>query len=280
MIEFDNDFERPELDEVRAVFDRMDKVAGGGMPVADLREAMAALGVNMTRREVIRAIAEIKDQALNVVQLEDFEHIVSRATAEAVLWDADELTSTQRAPPFPLNRIKRWVDKGDLAKERARPFRRTVFQDSDWKMFRSSYRIIDNLTGFFGKSEVLRGLYLEMAIMLALSTSVWALNTAIASHSIPLLGGLSPFWLPILPYQLSATALALLLVFRTNNSYSRYVTAREQWGGVIDDCVECMRAGIEVLNERRDKEELARRLVTFAHLLKKVTRYAPPHPPS
>ena len=25
--------------------------------------------------------------------------------------DADELTSTQRAPPFPLNRIKRWVDK-------------------------------------------------------------------------------------------------------------------------------------------------------------------------
>jgi Ca2+-binding EF-hand superfamily protein len=44
------------------VFDRMDKVAGGGMPVADLREAMAALGVNMTRREVIRAIAEIKDQ--------------------------------------------------------------------------------------------------------------------------------------------------------------------------------------------------------------------------
>jgi len=40
----------------------MDKVAGGGMPVADLREAMAALGVNMTRREVIRAIAEIKDQ--------------------------------------------------------------------------------------------------------------------------------------------------------------------------------------------------------------------------
>jgi len=36
--------------------------------------------------------------------------------------------------------------------------------------------------------------------------------------------------------------------------------------------------GLEVLKERRDKEELARRLVTFAHLLKKVTRYSPRDP--
>ncbi len=36
------------------------------------------------------------------------------------------------------------------------------------------------------------------------------------------------------PFNLSSFALSLLLVFRTNSSYSRWLDARKIWGGVVN----------------------------------------------
>ena len=36
------------------------------------------------------------------------------------------------------------------------------------------------------------------------------------------------------PFNLSSFALSLLLVFRTNTSYSRWLDARKIWGGVVN----------------------------------------------
>ncbi|BAT95456.1 hypothetical protein VIGAN_08218900, partial [Vigna angularis var. angularis] len=62
---------------------------------------------------------------------------------------------------------------------------------------------------------------------------------AIASYNQALIHHILPDFLPLLhssslPYQLTAPALALLLVFRTEASYARFVEGKKAWTNVIE----------------------------------------------
>mmetsp|Transcript_7724 Transcript_7724/g.19128 ORF Transcript_7724/g.19128 Transcript_7724/m.19128 type:complete len:209 (+) Transcript_7724:341-967(+) len=63
--------------------------------------------------------------------------------------------------------------------------------------------------------------------------------------------------LPALPFTLASPALGLLLVFRTNASYARWVEVRVAWGRVVSHCQNVLRQSSLWLNdidagERRD----------------------------
>ena len=121
----------------------------------------------------------------------------------------------------------------DEYKERSRQYRRTVFTTQDWVEFRSSDRIYKNLSTMF-TSGIIRGLWLEVGTVTSIALAVFAVNWLI-SHG--LVGGDlvsesaaahkgAAISLPTLPFQLSSSALGLLLVFRTNNVFVRWNSAR------------------------------------------------------
>ena len=91
----------------------------------------------------------------------------------------------------------------------------------------------------------MRGLAAPMLYVMGVATAVCAYEAAVQ-------GGLLPAWLPDLelrtkePFTLTSFALSLLLVFRTNASYSRWRDARMAWGLVLNrsrDIVRQVRAG-------------------------------------
>ena len=58
--------------------------------------------------------------------------------------------------------------------------------------------------------------------------------------------------LPALPFTLASPALGLLLVFRTNASYARWVESRVAWGRVVSHCRNVMRQSSLWLNVDRE----------------------------
>jgi len=116
--------------------------------------------------------------------------------------------------------------------EISRKYRRTVFQHSDWVEHRSSNsRIIKNLQGMLF-SGVVRQLRSQVGTVAAAAAFVLAWNLGIFPYLINLWPGLqsfpfiTPITLPSIPFTLSSPALGLLLVFRTNASYARWMEAR------------------------------------------------------
>ena len=113
----------------------------------------------------------------------------------------------------------------------------------DWIEHRSSPRIFKNLSGVF-TSGVVRSLLTEVAVIAGAGIFVVTWNCLF--HGYVDLSGTShpsPFGenlprdlilqLPTLPFTLASPALGLLLVFRTNTSYSRWLEARKAWGNII-----------------------------------------------
>jgi len=124
--------------------------------------------------------------------------------------------------------------------EESRKYRRTVYSHEDWVRHRSDFRITKNLSGML-TSGVLRQLGGEVGLVVAFAAFVAVWNAA-AAASGGAAGGSAVFEnlpelrLPVLPFTLSSPCLALLLVFRTNSSYSRWWEARTKWGSVINHC--------------------------------------------
>lgn len=74
-----------------------------------------------------------------------------------------------------------------------------------------------------------------------------------------------------LPYQLTAPALALLLVFRTEASYSRYEEGRKAWTALIAGTNEFARgvmAGVESEDDAGLKKALLQYIMAFPVALK------------
>ena len=74
-----------------------------------------------------------------------------------------------------------------------------------------------------------------------------------------------------LPYQLTAPALALLLVFRTEASYSRFEEGRKAWTKVIagtNDFARQVIAGVESSSDAQLKKALLQYIMAFPVALK------------
>ena len=82
-----------------------------------------------------------------------------------------------------------------------------------------------------------------------------------------------------LPYQLTAPALALLLVFRTEASYSRYEEGRKAWVGIIAGTDDLARQVICSVDGSGDelviKDLLLRYVAAFPVALKVMIRLYP-----
>lgn len=109
--------------------------------------------------------------------------------------------------------------------ETSRKYRRTVFAHKDWVVHRSSSsRILNNLQSMFG-SGVVRQLRPQVTAVTAVAALVltWNMIVTLNDTNFLLLS------LPTLPFQLSSPPLGLLLVFRTNAAYTRWVSGRDAW---------------------------------------------------
>lgn len=122
------------------------------------------------------------------------------------------------------------VESSNNYKENSRAYRRVVFQDDDWKSFRSTGRLYSNLLSMVTSGTV-RGLAVEISTVFIVSILVYTFNIAILNGwltSFGLAGGSVDelLSLPVLPFQITSPALGLLLVFRTNTVYGQWNTAR------------------------------------------------------
>lgn len=103
--------------------------------------------------------------------------------------------------------------------ETSRKYRRTVFNHEDWIAHRSSSsRILSNLKSMFF-SGIVRQLRPQVTAVMAVASFVLAFNRTL------LLNGMDTILLtlPTLPFTISSSALGLLLVFRTNAAYARWM---------------------------------------------------------
>lgn len=115
--------------------------------------------------------------------------------------------------------------------ESSRKYRRTVFSHKDWLVHRKSGRSFENLKGIFF-SGIVRQLQREVFLVSFVALAVVLWNGVLVPSEAA--GGMLPsVSLPSLPFTLSSPALGLLLVFRTNSSYARWLEARVKWGTIV-----------------------------------------------
>lgn len=187
-----------------------------------------------------------------------------------------------------LSGLDKYFEKTDQYKENSQPYRRNVFGHPEWRKHRSSKRYWKNLTTTFS-SGVIQGLLLEVLTVAAVATGVVGYN-AWVGNELPFLAApeglpLGKAVLPSLPFNLSSSALGLLLVFRTNSAYGRWWEARIQWGFTINRCRDVVRNGLCFFNSkdgyRRTPEMVAMKTrftmlsIAYARALKGQFREGP-----
>ncbi|KAJ0860957.1 putative bestrophin/UPF0187 [Helianthus annuus] len=136
-------------------------------------------------------------------------------------------------PPKPitiLSILRSIPDWADGIKERRMKQPRPLYKHSDWIRHRSSVRHLRHLLSSLN-SRVILSLVPPVIAFTSVAAVVASYNTAVVWHLLPEV-------FPVLrasslPYQLTAPALALLLVFRTEASYSRFEEGRKAWSKVV-----------------------------------------------
>nr|XP_043623419.1 UPF0187 protein At3g61320, chloroplastic [Erigeron canadensis] len=121
-------------------------------------------------------------------------------------------------------------DWADAIKESRMKQTRPLYKHQDWVEHRSSYRHIRHLLSSLSSRVILS--------LVPPVTAFTAVAVVVASYNTAVFWDLLPEFFPTLrasslPYQLTAPALALLLVFRTEASYSRFEEGRKAWTKVI-----------------------------------------------
>ncbi|KAJ0970190.1 hypothetical protein J5N97_023067 [Dioscorea zingiberensis] len=123
--------------------------------------------------------------------------------------------------------IPNWADE---VQERGLRRKRSLYTPADWRAHRSSRRHLRHLLSST-TSRVILSLVPPVLSFTAIAAAVAAYNSAVAAGWLP---GVFPLLrASSLPYQLTAPALALLLVFRTEASYSRFQEGRNAWMRVM-----------------------------------------------
>jgi ion channel-forming bestrophin family protein len=128
--------------------------------------------------------------------------------------------------------------------EVSRWYRQDVFDASDWVRARRPSRFVDHILTT-GKSGLIRQISLYVEVLAACSAFVVIYNNLHAVHRLPFgLSNILPMLkIPLLPFNLAAGSLGLLLTFRTNVCYQRWNEARSAWGKIINDSRSLARMG-------------------------------------
>jgi hypothetical protein len=111
----------------------------------------------------------------------------------------------------------------DEEKEESMQYRRTIYNQNDWLRHRSSSRHYRHVLSI-ASSRVISALGPPVLALTGVAFLVAAYNEIVLSGTLP--GVFPELKASALPFQLTAPALALLLVFRTNASYSRFLDVR------------------------------------------------------
>lgn len=112
-----------------------------------------------------------------------------------------------------VTKDKRQTTTGSEFQEAARPYRRDVFGVDDWVRHRSTGRFRKSMRTLF-QSGIFRARYAEVLTSLFIATFATVWNHVLRRPS--LLPALPPLALSLNLFSLTAPALGLLLVFRTN----------------------------------------------------------------
>lgn len=131
-----------------------------------------------------------------------------------------------------VDQVSQDVIAREAWKEESRRYRRVNFTFQDWVSHRSTSRYARHLQGIF-VSRIFRGLLPTLSGVMATAVFVGIYETFRDHNFI-----IPPTW-PSLTveanqaFNLTSFALSLLLVFRTNESYSRWLEARKAWSGIL-----------------------------------------------
>jgi predicted membrane chloride channel (bestrophin family) len=129
------------------------------------------------------------------------------------------------------------LSETDLYKEMSRQTRRDEYDYQDWINVRSSNRLLSNLRTL-PASRVVRSLWRELAFLVSLS-SVLVWFNSVGSPWLYAEGYTSSVQIvhaTMEPWDLTASFLSLLVAFRTNASYERWMSARTIWQHVTTIC--------------------------------------------
>ncbi|KAL2610543.1 hypothetical protein R1flu_029116 [Riccia fluitans] len=164
--------------------------------------------------------------------------------------------------------IDRAAKYADDQKEVGMRTRRAFYKSDDWVEHRSSKRHARHFLSSFS-SRVIIALIPPVTSVTLIATIIAVYNSAVENHLLP-----SFFFLlhtSSLPYQLVASALALLLVFRTEASYSRYDEGRKTWTKVFACTKDFSRQTMSWINHPQDayrKTDLLHYIMSFPVALK------------
>lgn len=169
----------------------------------------------------------------------------------------------------------RWIAASvDAVSERGMRKRRTFYSHDDWLQHRSSVRHYRHFTSAF-QSRVILSLIPPVGTVTAISFVVALYNTIVLSGYLPPFIPLPLLHASPLSFQLTAPALALLLVFRTEASYSRYDEARKTWTKVITSAKDVARQSMAWAQKPSDfdqKKQLLDYILAFPVALKVMLR--------
>ncbi|KAK7274467.1 hypothetical protein RIF29_15558 [Crotalaria pallida] len=161
-----------------------------------------------------------------------------------------------------ITSIPQWADN---IKELGMQKPRTLYTHTQWLQHRSSLRHIRHFLSSLS-SRVILSLIPPVLAFTAFSAAIAAYNSLVISHFLP-------DFFPLLrastlPYQLTAPALALLLVFRTEASYSRFVEGKKAWTKVISGAHDFARLVMASVDDSGVKKALLQYIMAFPIVLK------------
>lgn len=148
--------------------------------------------------------------------------------------------------------------------------KRVLYDHEKWVEHRSSFRHVRHVMTSLS-SRVVLSLIPPVIFFTSVAVTIAGYNTAVDMNLLP---GIFPVLrASSLPYQLTAPALALLLVFRTEASYSRFVEGRNAWTKVVagtHDFARQVIANVDVLSDadRVIRRNLLRYVMAFPVALK------------
>ena len=158
----------------------------------------------------------------------------------------------------------------DTGKEVARGYRRVVYDFDYWRNMRSTSRLFFALFNI-PSSRILASVGYPTAFITAIAYAC-TLDLEIPDALLPL-----PTWTHFFPYQISpqpliliSSILSLLIIFRTNNSASRFDEARKMWGLMLNRSRDLVREALSFFPPTAVDESatLARWTMAFTVTLK------------
>ncbi|OAY49185.1 UPF0187 protein At3g61320, chloroplastic [Manihot esculenta] len=168
----------------------------------------------------------------------------------------------------PISLLRAIPDWADRVKERGMQQNRSLYTHQKWVEHRSSLRHIRHLLSSL-QSRVILSLIPPVLAFTSVAAIIAIYNSSVEMQLLP---GFFPLLrASSLPYQLTAPALALLLVFRTEASYSRFEEGRKAWTKVISGANDFARQVIATVDSSRDaalKNALLHYIMAFPVALK------------